>query len=498
MIQRKTIAPHDCVGSNLYAHVLRGTVKRIVPHANEEINESWISDRDRFSYEGIYSPERLTTPRVKENGEWRELDWESALDLLAQKLQAADGSKTGLLVSPGSTTEEAYLLARLAGHLSSPNIDHRLRQQDFSDQDNDPLAPWLGLGIADIENCDAVLVVGSNLRKEAPILAHRLRKAALAGAQICFANSKTCDYFFDVAEYLSGAELVSELAGVAVATGRKLPPAVADICKDVQPTDSQKHVASILAKGDNGLVLLGNMAGRDPAYAVIRGLAATIADATGVRFGFVSEGANSVGAHLAGVLPHRSLGGKVRDNTGMDVSAMLKGDLDVLMLFGVEPGADSVAIDTKAQHGFVAAFTPYRSDALEQCSDLLLPIGTYAETSGTFVNCEGRWQSFAGVANPVGAARPGWKILRVLGSLLQAEDFDYQSSEEVRDELLEALGNIELDNTYHGNSTLVNAGSNGSGSLDLDIPMYQIDGLVRHAAALQLTPEAFRATEDAE
>jgi len=491
MVQRKTVAPHDCVGSNLYAHVLRGTVKRIVPRGNEEINESWISDRDRFSCEGIYSADRLATPRVKENGEWRDIDWEAALDLLAQKLQSADGGKVGTLVSPSSTTEELYLLTRLADHMSSSNIDHRLRQQDFSDQENDPLAPWLGLGIADLDSCDAVFVVGSNLRKEAPILAHRLRKAALGGAQICFANSDRHKYLFSVAEYLSASDLVADLAGVAVATGRKLPAAVADLCSGVKPTDGQKRVADILAKGDNGIVLLGHIAGRHPASAAIRALAATIADATGVRFGFASEGANTVGAHLAGVLPHRSQGGKERDNGGMNTREMLNGDLDVLMLFGVEPGADSPAIGADARHGFVAAFSPYRSDEIEQCADLLLPIGTYAETSGTFVNCEGRWQSFGGVANPVEESRPGWKVLRVLGSLLQAENFEYQSSEEVRDDLLEALGKFELDNTYHGSSAL----KASSGSPEPEVPIYQVDGLVRHSAALQLTPEALRTAD---
>lgn len=496
MVQRETIAPHDCVGSNLYAHVLRGTIKRMVPRVNEEINESWISDRDRFSYEGIYSADRLQTPRIKENGEWRDIDWEAALDVLTNKLKAADGNKIGMLASPSSTTEEAYLIARLAEILGTANVDHRLRQQDFSDQDNDPVAPWLGLMIAEIEECNAVFVAGSNLRKEAPILAHRLRKAAVAGAQVCFANSDTHEYFFDVAEYLSASGLVDELAGVAVAAGRKLPAVVADLCKDVQPTDSQQRVASILAAGETSLVLLGNIAIRHPASAAVRALAAVIADATGSRFGFVSEGANTVGAHLAGVLPHRTQGGKARDARGMNAADMLASDLDVLLLFGVEPGADAPAIEASTQHGFIAACTAHRSEALERTANLLLPITTFAETSGTFVNCEGRWQSFAGVANPVGASRPGWKVLRVLGTLLGGENFDYQSSEDVRDELHAALGEIKLSNAYQG-STAIAVTANDGGD-NPDVPMYQIDGLVRRAEALQLTPEARRTTESSE
>lgn len=493
MVQRATVAPHDCVGSNLYAHVLRGTIKRIVPRGNEAINETWISDRDRFSYEGIYSADRLETPRVKENGEWRDIDWETALDVLTTRLQASDGSKIGVLASPSSTIEEAYLISRLADHLGTANIDHRLRQQDFSDQDNDPVAPWLGLTIADLEQCDAVLVAGSNLRKETPILAHRLRKASLAGAQVCFANAEEHEYFFDVAEYLSTAGLVAELAGVAVATGGKLPSAVTDLCKDLQPTASQTSVAKILAAGDSSLVLLGHVAARHPAAAAVRALAAAIGEATGSRFGFVSEGANSAGACLAGVTPHRTQGGEARGECGKNAVDMLSSDLDVLLLFGVEPGFDAPPIDAAAQHGFVVACSPYRSEALERDADLLLPIATFAETSGTFVNCEGLWQSFSGVANPVGASRPGWKVLRVLGTLLDGEGFDFESSEDVRDELRTALGDIELNNAYQGSGPIAVASDGKVGGLD--VPMYQVDGLVRRAEALQLTPEARRSVE---
>ncbi len=496
MVQRATVAPHDCVGSNLYAHVLRGTIKRIVPRGNEAINETWISDRDRFSYEGIYSADRLETPRVKENGEWRDIDWETALDVLTTRLQASDGSKIGVLASPSSTIEEAYLISRLADHLGTANIDHRLRQQDFSDQDNDPVAPWLGLTIADLEQCDAVLVAGSNLRKETPILAHRLRKASLAGAQVCFANAEVHEYFFDVAEYLSTAGLVAELAGIAVATGGKLPPAVADLCKDLQPTASQTNVAKILAQGDSSLVLLGHVAARHPAAAAVRALAAAIGEATGSRFGFVSEGANSAGACLAGVTPHRTQGGEARGECGKNAVDMLSNDLDVLLLFGVEPGFDAPPIDAAAQHGFVVACSPYRSEALERDADLLLPIATFAETAGTFVNCEGLWQSFSGVASPVGASRPGWKVLRVLGTLLDGEGFDFESSEDVRDELRTALGDIDLNNAYQGSAPIAVASDGNDGGLD--VPMYQVDGLVRRAEALQLTPEARRSVESSE
>jgi NADH-quinone oxidoreductase subunit G len=220
MEQRQSVSPHDCVGSNMYAHVLRGTIKRVVPRENEEINETWLSDRDRFGYEGIYSNDRLPGPRVKKDGTWQDLGWEDALQLLAEKLQAADSTKTGILSSPGATIEESHLLARLADHLDTANIDHRIRQRDFSDQDNDPVFPWLGSNIAELENSDAILVVGSNLRKEVPIIAHRVRKAALAGANVSFVNNDVYEYHFDVEENIHDGGLVEQLAGVAVARSR--------------------------------------------------------------------------------------------------------------------------------------------------------------------------------------------------------------------------------------------------------------------------------------
>jgi NADH-quinone oxidoreductase subunit G len=286
MVQQPTVSPHDCVGSNMYAHVLRGTVKRIVPRENEGINETWLADRDRFSYEAIYSSDRLLAPQIKESGEWRELDWEEALATAAECLQDASGDKIGVLASPSVTIEEAHLLARIAEHLGTANVDHRIDRRDFSDQDNDPIYPWLGCDIAAIEDQDAVFVVGSNVRHEAPILAHRLRKAALAGAKVSFASSRVHEYFFDAEDYLSGAGLVELLSGVAVAAaGTKLPASLADVCEGVDATVEQERIAASLAEANKSLVLLGNIAGRHETYSVVRALAAAIAAATGARFG---------------------------------------------------------------------------------------------------------------------------------------------------------------------------------------------------------------------
>jgi len=495
MVQRATVAPHDCVGSNLYAHVLRGTVKRIVPRSNEAINETWISDRDRFSYEGIYSADRLRVPRVRENGEWRDTDWESALALLAEKLKAA-GPETGFLLSPSSTTEEAFLLASIAEHLGSANIDHRLRRQDFSDQDNDPDAPLLGLDIAALEKIDSALVVGSNIRREAPILAHRLRKAALRGATVSFANPEPYSYHFRVHANLTDGGLLAELASVASAAGCAANSAVKDLLAGVTATDEHKRVAQALSDAGSSLVLLGAIADRHPAAGAVRALAAAIAAATGSVLGYVSEGANSAGASLAGALPHRTTGGSTRPGKGRHAADIAGGKGPALLLFGAEPGSDIPSLDPAARgYEFVAACTPFRSDALEACADLLLPTGTFAETSGTFVNCEGRWQSFAGVASPVGEARPGWKVLRVLGNLLDAPDFDYETSEQVRDDLSSRLGSSAPTGGYKPNGQAMKAGSGVDGSDRTDVPMYSVDGLVRRATALQRTPEALRGRE---
>jgi len=498
MVQRQTIAPHDCVGSNMHAHVLRGRIKRIVPKRNEAINETWLSDRDRFSYEGVYSSDRLLKPRIKENAEWRDIDWEDALQKLAESLQDADPKLTNILVSPSSTVEESHLLARIADQLKTSNIDHRLRRQDFSDQDVDPLFPWIGSDIADLENDDAILIAGSNVRNEAPIIGHRIRKAALGGAQVCFANTETYEYHFDVAAYAADAGLVELLAGIAVAAAgsSSVPAAVASVCSGVTPTPEQKQIAATLDAGITSRVLIGTIANRHPASSAVRALAGAIADMTGANFGVLSEGANSAGAHLAGVLPHRNRGGVARNSCGNSVTDMLSGKSDALVLFGLEPDADlgngSDAVEHFSKQKFVAAFTPYKTYALETCADLLLPIGTFAETSGTFVNCEGRWQSFEGVANPVGEARPGWKVLRVLANLLDVPDSDFESSIEVRDALQAAIGDLMPDNSARQEKAVAKPDGADDAESNLDVPIYQVDGVVRRAVSLQLTPEARR------
>ena len=504
MTQIPTVSAHDCVGSNLYAHVLRGTVKRVVPRENESINETWISDRDRFSYEAINSSDRLLSPRVKEGGQWRDIDWEDALPIAADVLQGASADKIGFLASPGATVEEAHLVTRIAEHLGSNNLDHRISRRDFSDQDNDPVFPWLGCDIADIEQQNAIFVVGSNIRHEAPIIAHRVRKAALAGAAVSFASSTEHEYFFKVASTLSGTGLAEMLAGVVVAAagGKDVPASVADLCKGINAGDEQSAIASSLADSDNALVLLGNIAGRHGAYSAVRALAAAVADLTGAKMGYISEGANSAGASLVGCLPNREQGGAARTSVGLDAAAMLNGSMEAVVLVNIEPDVDihacEDAVAKLAKQDFVIALTPFVSDALLESADLLLPIGTFAETSGTYVNVAGTWQSFGGVAHPVGTARPAWKVLRVIGNLIDAPDFEYVTSEDVRDEVIAQIGDVKPDNTYAGSARIAKPNGEDAPSAEIDTPLYSVDGMVRRANALQLTSEARRAAGESD
>ena len=504
MTEHPLIAPHDAVGSHINGHVLRGRLMRVVPRPNEAINETWIADRDRFSYEGVYADDRLLTPQVRRDGTWQSESWETALGLVRSSLQdvvARHGpAALGGLASPSSTLEELHLFARVIRGLGSPHLDHRLRQQDFRDQESDPLYPSLGMPLADFERVNTLLVVGCNLRREAPILAHRIRKAATGnGARVMFLNQRRHDYFFPVAHYITAPEgdIAGALAGLisALAQGAKkvIPEHVRSATTMVRPTDEQRATAAQLLEGDNRLILLGTLAARHPAYADIRQLAAALAEMCGARVAYLSEGANAAGAHLAGVLPHRNAGGEPLVTAGLNARAMLENPLKAYVLLGaIEPGFDvsAHAQKTLSASEFVVMLTPFGTEALRKFAHVLLPIGTFAETSGTFINAEGRWQSFLGAAQPVGESRPGWKVLRVLGNLLELAGFDYRTSEDVREEIRARVGEAKPETAFAAKRTL-----NGErpGGAAVDVPMYQVDAVVRRAPALQRTREAQQA-----
>jgi NADH-quinone oxidoreductase subunit G len=503
MVAQELVSPHDAVGTNLYAHVRRGRLMRIVPRTNEAINETWIADRDRFSYEGIYADDRLTVPMMRIDGELKPVDWQTALEAAARGLQdvvrAHGAGQVGMLSHPTATTEEHYLVAKLARALGSGNVDHRLRQVDFRDQAADASFAGLGLPIAALEQLDAALIVGSNLRHEAPILAHRFRKAATKGAKIAFVNPAEFPYLFPVAAYRTVVPnaMADELLAIARAasekSGQPLPATVAQAAGRVNAGDSHRAIAEQLAGGTRRLVLLGALAQRHASYADVRAAAAAVAQLTGATLGYLPDGGNAAGATLAGAVPHRVVGTKAVPQPGLDARAMVEANLRAYVLHGgIEPDADvsnAPVADALARAEFVVALTPYAPESVRRVAHVLLPIGTFAETSGTFVNLEGRWQSFTAAARAIGESRPGWKVLRVLGNLLNLPGFDYESSEQVREELRNALGELAgaaADTAYRGTRAVDGA---LAGPL-VDVPLYQGDPVVRRAPALQATRDA--------
>lgn len=480
VIQRDSIAPHDSVGSNVHLHVRRNELIRVVPKENEAVNECWISDRDRFSYEGVFSDQRLTTPMVKQNGEWTPVSWEVALAESVKGLKAA-GADLGALLSPGSTLEELYLAQKLVRALGSEAVDSRLRQGDFRGEE--PRVPWLGQSIEALEKLDAALLVGSNVRKEQPLLGHRLRKAALEDARISFINPLELELNY-VAQQLvvKPQAMLDELAAVAKAAG-----ASGALVDQAVVADRHQAIADSLKSAANGTVLLGNLATAHVDFALLRALAATVAEACDVTLGYLPEAANSVGARLVG-----AVGGA--DN---HARAMLEQPRKAYLLMGIQPGLDlwnpARAAAAFEQADFVVAMSAYRSADLDAVANVLLPTALFAETSGSFVNAAGTLQSFVGAITPAGATRPAWKVLRVLANLLEVPGFDYVSSDEVLAEIKTAIADLTPDNSVTGGTNL-EAWPAGDGLQRIgDVPIYALDPLVRHAPALQRTHDAIPA-----
>jgi NADH-quinone oxidoreductase subunit G len=501
MTQHPLVSPHDCVGTNLFGHVLRGRLMRVVPRANEEVNETWIADRDRFSCEGLYSEDRALKPMVKEAGVWREVDWEAALETAARGLQRVvrehGASQIGVLVSPTVTVEEAYLAARMARGLGSENVDHRLRRQDFRDQAGDPSAPTLGCSIAELECAAAVLLVGSDVRREVPIIAHRIRMGAVRrGTRVAFVNPRPVDVLFPVDASLTSnghgmaQHLAAILAAASRAAGREPPTRTVAALEGIDAGAEHERIAAMLAQGGLRLILLGALAERHASYSEIRALAAALAEVTGARLGYLPDGANAVGASLAGATPHRGPAGRAVARPGLSASDMIDARLRGYVFIGgveaVDLAPSSAAATAPQGADCVVSLTPYAGVEQLAISTVILPVAAFAETSGTWVNVEGRWQSVPGAARPPGEARPAWKVLRVLGNLLGLAGFEYLSSEDVRDELRRELGEYATE----GGSNAFVPGRLASLDVTREVGLYEVDAVVRRSPPLQRTREA--------
>jgi NADH-quinone oxidoreductase subunit G len=494
MSQHALVSPHDGFGTNVFAHVLRGRVMRVVPRPNDAINETWIADRDRFGFEGMYAEDRASQPMLRVDGELKPVDWEQALAAAAHGLRQAaapNAPSLGFLASPSSTVEELYLLARIARGLGSDHIDHRLRQLDTRASEQDPPAPVLGCSLADVDRLQGLLVIGSNLRHEMPLLAHRVRKAAVkGGAKVAFINPLEFEYLFPVAaSAVARSDMAATLAGVVRACADAAGKAAPAFVPAVTVSDSHRALAAALMTGERRAVWLGQLAQRHPDYAQLKSLAAALATLAGAKFGLLAEGANAAGAHLAGVLPHRAEAGRGVPRPGLAARDMLRAKLKTYVLLGgIDPaadlGADLAALELA--HCVVAIGT-HLSAAMRACAHVVLPIGSFAETSGTYVSVEGRWQSWAGAVAPMGESRPGWKVLRVLGNLLALSGFEYVSSEQVRDELQASCAALLLDAPPALGASLP-AGVVSPGEW-LDIPLYQSDALARRSPALAKTKD---------
>ena len=491
LARRKSISPHDGLGSNLIVQIKHDKVLRVLPLENEEINECWLSDRDRFSYEGLNAPERLTKPLIKQGGVWKEVEWNQALDYVAHALR--DVAKEhgpeaiGALVSPHATLEEMYLAGKLMRGIGSGNVDFRLRQSDFSGRRLG--TPWLGMKIAELNKLDRVLLVGSFLRKDQPLVAQRLRQAAKRGAQISVVHAADDDLLMAVSGKLIAApSLLPERLAQVVKAVAELKGAASGLEVTVSP--EARQIAESLASGQNTAVLLGSFAQQHERAATLNALAQQLAGYLGGRCGLLGEAANSVGGYAAKAVPTAG---------GMNAAQMLAEPRKAYVILGAEPeldcadGAQAVAALQQAET--VVVLSPFKSEAAMAYADAILPVSPFTETSGTFVNMEGRVQSFQAVNRPLGDTRPGWKVLRVLGNLLKLEGFDQESSEAVRDEILGTARPdfiAGLDNAIEG-ATLDLAAGSGLERI-ADVPIYFADPLVRRAPSLQRTRDAAEPT----
>ncbi len=486
--RRKSISPHDSVGANLVVQVKHDEVMRVLPCENEVVNECWISDKERFSYQALNSDSRLTKPMVKQGGEWREVEWNVALDYVAHGLKDVarehGGDSVAALAAQSSTLEELYLLGKVMKGLGSHNVDFRPRQSDFSSDGKRAGAPWLGMRLSAIKDLDAALVVGSFLRKDHPLIAQRLRQAAKKWTKVSLLSVSADDQLINLHAHLnvSPSQLIFSLAAVVKAAAEAKGQAVPAGLENVQICEGAQRIAASLLEGEKRAIFLGNVATQAADATQIHLLAQELARLTGASLGFLTEGANTVGGHAASLAV-----------SGANARTMFEQPRKAYVLMGIEPEFDcanpQLAIAALKQASLVIFMSAFKHEAALEYADVMLPIAPYTETSGTFINTEGRVQSFNGVVKARGQARPAWKILRVLGNVLNLENFDYQSSEVVRDE---AIGQgVEyiagLDNGLNGLALALPAAPSSALQRIADVPIHFADPMARRAPALQQT-----------
>ncbi|HSD40256.1 MAG TPA: NADH-quinone oxidoreductase subunit NuoG [Burkholderiales bacterium] len=483
--RRKSVSPHDGLGANLVVQVHKDRVMRVVPFENEALNECWLSDKDRFSYEGLNSPDRLVKPMIRSGGEWLEVDWDKALAFVAAGLKKSRGPGLGALVSPHATLEEMYLAQKLVRGLGSENVDFRLRQSDFAADGKLKGAPWLGMKVQEIGALDRVLVVGSFLRKDHPLIANRLRQAAKRGQQVNTIHVADDELAIRVANkaVVRPGELPAALGQVVRALAEEKGVAVPAGVAGLVVGDAARAIARSLASGKDVGIFLGNAAQQHPRASQLHAAAQEAAKLAGARFGFLGEAANSVGGYVARCTPGAN---------GMNAAAMLAQPRSAYLLVNVEPELDTYhpgqALAAMAG-GFAVALTPYLGAAADY-ADALLPIAPFTETPGTFVNTEGRVQGFNAVVKPLGESRPAWKVLRVLGNLLGLRGFDHDRSEQIRDEACPGGdASALLSNAVEG-IQLAPAAVPAAIERVADVPIYFADPVVRRAGSLQQTADA--------
>lgn len=486
LARRRSVSPHDSVGANLVVQVKGERVMRVVPFENEEINECWISDRDRFAYTGLYTEDRLAHPMIRTaDGRWREASWSDALQAVVKGLndvrEQHGAGQIGALGTEGSTLEELTLLARLTRSLGSENVDFRLRQTDAELDRAIPGVPWLGMPISQLGELDRVLVVGSFLRKDHPLFAQRLRQAAKRGTQISFIDGAADDPLFPVHARLTvtpGA-LPNALAEVLVALARAGEQKVPDAFGGVEPGDEAVRIAASLASGQKTAILLGNLVIASPQASLICANAQALAQAANAKLGFLTAGGNTVGGYVAGAVP-------VAD--GLNAKQMFEQNLKAYVVLHAEPRLDAdngvQAVQALKSADFTVALTSYRS-AVEEWADVMLPVAPFTETSGTFINAEGRAQSFKGCAAPFVDTRPAWKVLRVMGNLFDLPGFDDETSESIRDSVL--VGGVEPHLSNDINGAIGLAAAPAVVERLADIPIYRSDAMLRRAEPLQQT-----------